>query len=452
MEQLNYIIFFSVVYALIVILCYTFVLCKPLPCELRYNKKLDFIAGPMLLGLLLLQFAVSGLAPGHVQDTGLFRAWTAFAEAHPVWEYYKTELYVDYPPVYLYILYGLGKLLSLLHVDPASGLYLACIRSIPIVFDGLSTLLIYKIACRRLGQKKALAAALLCAINPARIVNSTIWGQVDSVTTFTTAVMLLALYKKKYVAGFSLLSVLFLTKPQTIMFAPLLCFTLFFDFVKSWRQPAQRKQMLIQGGLSVLCAVAVLLLVPLPITGGDYGLLIEKYKAALNLYPYATLNAPNLYGAIGGNWAADSGRLLFLPYKTWGFVFIVLISLALGFVSFKSRNRKHIFTLGIFTVLGIYMLGHGMHERYLAPALFLMLLVYAVNGDRRMLFFYAGFSLTTFIACAWVLTLNQTGAFIYGDNVWFRLLSWLNVVLFILWMFVQRRDSTSGAEKIRKRF
>ncbi|MBQ2696225.1 MAG: glycosyltransferase family 39 protein [Clostridia bacterium] len=401
------------------------------------------------MGLLLLQFVLSGISRGHVQDTGLFRAWTAFAEDHQLREYYTTELYVDYPPVYLYVLFTLGKLLKFLNISPDTGLYLACIRSIPIFFDGLTAFFVYKIGQNRIGQTKALVLALLCAVNPAQMLNSTIWGQIDSVVTFFTAIMLIMLQKKQYAGSFTLLAILFLTKPQTVMFAPLLCFTFFFDCLHSFRDGEEKRKLLWQGILSVLAVLAVLLLVPLPITGGNHDLLLEKYKHALSLYPYATLNAPNLYGMLGGNWVADSEKLLFFSYKTWGFLFIVVLSLSVGYVSYHDRERKQIFNLGILTVTGIYVLGHGMHERYLAPALLLFLLAYLYSGDKKLLLFYGGFSLAMFIASAWVLKLNWVNAFISGDNLSFQLLSFCNVVLFLFWVLYTVRQQFKK-EKLEK--
>ncbi len=443
---MSYLALFSVLYALFFAFCYGTVFREPATGPLQQKNRLPQAAVLGLFLLFVVQLVLSGRSPGHVQDTSLFRAWTAFANDHSIREYYTTTLYVDYPPVYLYILYVIGKLTALLDVAPASPMYLVCIRSVPILFDGLSALLVYRLAEQKLGQKKALAAAFLCAVNPARILNSSVWGQVDSVTTLLTAVMLLLLYKKKYVASCSLLALLFLTKPQMIMFAPLLGFVFFFDILAVWHQAKKRNCLLLQLVYSLGAMVLILLLVPLPATGGNYMLLIERYKSALNLYPYATLNAANLYGMMGANWAFDSEEILFLSYKTWGFVFISLISVLVGFVSWKIRDRRKIFVLGVLMVLGIYMLGHGMHERYSFPALFLLMLLYVFTGDRRQLLFYGGFSLTTFIICGQVLGLNQESAFIYGDNLFFIALSAVNVILFILWMLYTVRFAARGQE------
>ncbi len=441
---INSVLLFSVIYLLIFAMCYFSVICETEKRQLK-PKKSDVTMGAVCLGLLLLgQFVVACYAPGHVQDTGLFRAWAAFAQDHPVWEYYATELYVDYPPVYLYVLYFLGKLGQLLGIDTMSGLYLGLIRSVPILFDGLTVLLVYRLAQPRIGQNKALAVAALCAVNPAHILNSSIWGQVDSVTTLLAALMLLFLYRREYAKSFGMLALLFLTKPQMILFSPLLGFTYLFDLLSEKENQEARSRLLKQGVLSFGVAVLVLLIVPLLATGGNYMILLENYKKALNLYPYATLNAPNLYGLLGQNWTADAEKLLLLSYKTWGFLFIVLLSLYVGYVSFRQKDRSRIFYLGALLVLGIYLFGHGMHERYSYPALLLIVMLYLFTGDKRQLWFYGGFSLSTFVICSYVLVLNLQGEFIYGDNVLFRILSLVNLVLLGLWIYTSLHPKTEA--------
>ncbi len=435
---INSILLFSIIYILIFAMCYFSVICESDKQQLK-PKKSDVHAGAAFLCLLVFgQMVASAYTAGHAQDAGLFRAWTAFANDHHVWEYYTTELYVDYPPVYLYVLYAMGQLTKLLGIDPGSGLYMAFVRSIPILFDGLMAVFVYRLAESRVGQNRALAVAALCAVNPAQILNSTVWGQVDSVTSLLAAVMLLFLYKREYVKSFALLAILFLTKPQMILFSPLLGFTLFFDILSEKDKPEALKHLLKQAGLSLLAVSLVLFVVPLPATGGRYSLLIENYQKALNLYPYATVNAPNFYGFLGKNWTALSEKLLLFSYQTWGFLFIVLISLYVGYVSWKQKDRSRIFFLGAFLVLGIFMFGHGMHERYSYPGLLLVMLLYLFTRDKRQLLFYGGFSLSTFVICAYVLTLNNQGQFVYGDNMVFRLVSFVNLLLFGLWFYCSR--------------
>lgn len=458
---MDYILVMSVLYVFLFGVCCAFVLCKPqnLMPEKKQGKNLKksvsgkkqervpqapvlekkgdnllIIAGGALLVLLILQLVITWNLPGHIQDTGLFRAWAAFGDQHAVWEYYTTDLYVDYPPVYLYVLYLIGLVAKVFGVSYDSNGFIVMVRSIPIIFDGITSLFIYRFSKGFVGEKKALLLAVLSAVNPLNILNSTLWGQIDSVTGLMVAVMLIFLYKKKYVASCTMFAVLILTKPQMIIFSPLMGFVVFFDLIEAFKVPEERVKMLKQVGLSVLAMVAVFLLVPLPITGGNYGLLWKKYTEAVGMYQYATLNAPNFYGMLGGNWRSNEDILLFFSYKTWGFIFIVSISLIVGIVSWRCKDRRKVFYLGVFMVMGIFMLAHSMHERYLHPMFLLMLIIYVLANDRKTLLLYGAFSVTSFINCGYVLYLNHRNDFIYGDNSYFIFLSTLQVVMFIIWI------------------
>lgn len=428
------IIMFSFLYAFIFLLCYFSVLCESKSHNFKNNHSL-YPAAVCLCGLFVVQLVVAQLVPGHVQDMGLFTSWASFSDEHAVWEYYTTDLYVDYPPVYLYVLYAVGSVARWFGVAPDSGMYLAFVKFVPILFDALTTAFVFRFSRDYIGDKKALMIAFFSAVNPMNILNSTIWGQVDSVTTFMVAAMLIALYKKRYILSCSLFTILFLTKPQMIIFAPLLGFVVLFDIIAAKDSKEDFKKMMKTAILSILSMLLILLVVPLPITGGHYGLLIENYQKALGLYPYATLNAANLFGFLGGNWINLGDKIFVLSYKTWGFIFIVAISLYVGYAVFKQKEREKIFSLGAFLVIFVYMLAHSMHERYMYPAMLLLICMYVVTGQKKWMLFYGAFSLSNFILCAWVLVYNWHDKFIYYDNVAFRLLSFINLLLSGLWFY-----------------
>lgn len=439
---MNFVILFSLLYAAVFLLLYFSTVAEPVKAKeltQRTTAKEYFPYAAGLLAIFILQLLAAQIIPGHKQDSGLFQAWTSFGLEHGVSEYYTTELYVDYPPVYLTILYGVGRLAALLGIDPGTNGYLVVIKFIPILCDSLFTLLLFLLAKEKIGVRKAGALALLTALNPAMIVNSTIWGQVDSFVLLLTLALLFTLYNKKYVSSCALLALCFLTKPQTVIFAPLVGFTILADLAAVMSDRQARNRMLGQIALCVVAVAVVLLVVPLPVTGTNYGLMYERYLKAMNLYPYATLNAANLFGAFGLNWAEVTDKFLFLSYKAWGFVFIVAMSLMVGFVSFRVKDRKRIFYLGAFTVATIYMFAHSMHERYLYALLPLLLLLFVMSGDRRLLFLYGAFSLTQFWNVSQVLILNLKDDFVYGDNVFFIVLSWLQLALYavMLWTFIQ---------------
>lgn len=402
------------------------------------NKEVkSYIPFYVTLGIIfLIQLISTQFSIGYIQDTGLFRLWTSYGEKYKIWEYYTTENYVDYPPVYLCILYTVGKIASLFGVESSSNLYLCFIRFVPILFDMLSSLFIFKFAKDKIGDKNAITLALLSAVNPINIFNSTVWGQVDSVVTMILVGILIALYKKKYVAATGLFVLSFLTKPQMIIYAPLFGFTIFFDFIEIFKDKEERNKMLKSIGLSAIVGIAVLLVVPIPVTGGNYGLLIEKYKSALGMYQYATVCAANFFGAIGANWVKNTEPFLFLSYKTWGFVFIVTMSIMVGIVSYKVKDRTKIFYLGAFTIATIYMFAHGMHERYLFSLFMILLIIYILKRDPKVLAVYLMFSMSNFVNCVQTLVKNHQEDFIYKDNTLFLLNSWANILIYAFMVYI----------------
>ena len=120
---------------------------------------------------------------GHKNDIGLFKLWTSYGDKYKVWEYYTTEHYVDYPPVYLYILYTVGRIAALFGVSKDEQAYLAFIKFVPILCDAITTIFVFKCAKNKIGEKKAFTLAWISALNPAFLCNSTVWGQVDSFAT-----------------------------------------------------------------------------------------------------------------------------------------------------------------------------------------------------------------------------------------------------------------------------
>ncbi|MBR6728723.1 MAG: hypothetical protein IKL80_01050, partial [Clostridia bacterium] len=172
---------FAGLYAIVFLLGYRFVNQDRRLCASAEKASLLYPAACGLCAIFLAQLALAVLVPGHRQDIGLFRAWAAFSEEHALWEYYTTDLYVDYPPVYLYVLYGMGCIARLFGVSTSSRLFLLFVKLVPVLFDALTTVFIFRLAKESLGEKKALVLALLSAVNPINILDSTLWGQADSV-------------------------------------------------------------------------------------------------------------------------------------------------------------------------------------------------------------------------------------------------------------------------------
>src|SRR5690242_3059888 len=80
--------------------------------------------------------------------------------------------------------------------------------------------LLFTLARRYWAAKTSLMLAALYAFNPAVILNSAVWGQVDSVLTLPILLGVILLEKRPAAAGAAFAAAL-LIKPQALIFAPL---------------------------------------------------------------------------------------------------------------------------------------------------------------------------------------------------------------------------------------
>ncbi|MDD3921495.1 MAG: phospholipid carrier-dependent glycosyltransferase, partial [Eubacteriales bacterium] len=148
---------------------------------------------------------------------------------------------------------------------------------------------------------------------------------------------------------------------------------------------------------AVIGAVAVIFLLALPFQGEqppDW--LIKMYTSTTTSYAFASIEAFNMAALFGGNWASVTNVCFGLPYQTWGTIGIAVSVLAAAVLYVKGRKQNAgalFFTMG-FLFVSLFTLGHYMHERYIAPAILLLLCAYAYYKDKRLLIASLWFSVT----------------------------------------------------------
>ncbi len=161
----------------------------------------------ILIGLLLRALIAGILLPksGFRIDIVDFSAWGQRLASVGPGAFYAPGYFSDYPPGYLYVLWGLGligKLLApLVGQDATSGL----IKIPGILADAGVAWLLFAYGRRFLdrrftlagrswsGEAVGLVAAAIYLFNPATVFNSAVWGQVDSVGTLVILGTLYAL-------------------------------------------------------------------------------------------------------------------------------------------------------------------------------------------------------------------------------------------------------------------
>ncbi len=176
-----------------------------------------WLIGVLLAGLLV-RLILAATTTGHPVDTQTFGAWAGHA-AENLGGFYSPDYFADYPPGYVYVLWAIGELRQLLGLGFGSPGFLLLLKLPAILADTVAAWLIYRLCARHITQAAGVAIAALYAFNPAVILNSAIWGQVDGVLTLLVLAALLLLEHRPALSAACFAAAL-LVKPQALIFAP----------------------------------------------------------------------------------------------------------------------------------------------------------------------------------------------------------------------------------------
>lgn len=373
---------------------------------------------------LILRVLIGLAVPGYPADMSCWTAWSQAAAGSSFFSAYENTSFLDYPPGYLYILHILGSLGNMLGIECGTSLYNLLLKIPSILADLGMAWILYSIGKRENKVKLGLLIAVLYAINPLTILNSAAWGQIDSILTLAVAGYLLLLYRKKIFAATLVFTAGLLLKPQMLFFGPVLAVVfikhLFEDGIK-----AGMKTFFISftGG----AALFVITVLPFSI-GKEWTWILGKYMGTINSYPYATLNAANVFGMLKLNWQSLESSLLGLKLSAWGTIGLAFSVTIYFAISFINKNKANIFMLSALLMTGIYALGHKMHERYLFPIMVVLLIGFIYQKRGVIMYVYGLLSTALFINVAQVLAVTH----IPKDDVLYRLSSLAVVLSYIL--------------------
>ncbi|WP_127578676.1 phospholipid carrier-dependent glycosyltransferase [Paenibacillus koleovorans] len=350
-----------------------------------------WLAWPIAAGAaLLLRLIIAPMDLGHHIDMALFKAWATQSFSGGILQFYNGELFVDYPPGYIYILYAIGAIRELFSLANDSTSFTMLIKLPAMLADIGIGYLLYRIAIeRKFSSAAAVSISLLYIFNPMAIVNSAAWGQVDSVFTLVILYAVYLLVQGRLPLSAAVFAFAILIKPQALMLGPLLLFAVIHR--RSWTVFLK----CVGYGLAVIAVLAVPFTIHKP--GGPLWL-VELYTGTLSQYPYASLNAFNLYGLLGGNWQPTSKTLLFIPYSIWSVILVAATVVACAYLYFKSKaDETKLYFIGFLLSVSVFMMTVKMHERYMFYGVVLGLASVICMRDRRLLLLYAGFSLTQYV-------------------------------------------------------
>lgn len=275
----------------------------------------------------------------------------------------------DYLPGYLYVLWFLAKIRSL-NLIPDVLLY----KLPAILADIVTGWFIFSIVRKLKNEKWGLITAALYIFNPAIIANSTLWGQIDSLTALFSLLTVYFAGSSPYLSAI-FLSVGTLIKPQAVFLAPVV---LFIALKNKWNY---RKILLY---LSIAFIIFVLGFAPFAGKNNVFLFIIERLGVSLNQYPYISVNAFNFWGLFG-LWGKET-----LGQQLFGYGLVAGISIIAAIKLWKKENSEYLLSTIIF--LSSFLFFTRIHERHLLPVF--APLVISAAGMPILLLPYLGLSAT----------------------------------------------------------
>jgi Gpi18-like mannosyltransferase len=252
----------------------------------------------------------------------------------------------NYNPPYLYVLYLVVRFLPNMSK-------VAAIKVPSIIMDFVCAAFVYKIIQLKTENKLVpLLGYMATLLAPVVILNSSFWGQADSIyTAGLLGCVYFLLVKRNWLALISF-ALAFVFKLQAIFLLPLLVI-LWLRHELSWKH------------FLVIPVVSFLAILPAWIVGRPLGSLLNVYASQADYYSKLTQHAPNLYA-----WFPTGQELYRLLYPS-GLAFGATVLLIFVLVAVKGRARLStalIVELAAFSTLLAPFVLPKMHQRYFFPA------------------------------------------------------------------------------------
>lgn len=354
---------------------------------------------------LLLRLWLATL-PGYAPDVQSYKRWAIGAARAGLSAAYETDD-VDYPPAYLYVLYGIGELY--LFFEPPDergrvrdGTALTLLVKLPtLVFDCIVAALLAWIVGRgggwgrdRCGPVAGRAVALIYLWNPAVLWSSAYWGQPDAVHTAAVVAAVVLLARCRWLVAGVVLATGALVKPLAAPFVPLAA-------TAAGLAAGQRGMLRCAAGGLVAALLAFL---PYLVTGRILPT-VRKVLLDVEIMPFASVNSHNLWWILAPWKDANAALVAGLTPKWIGLTLFVA-----GYTVLLVRSRRwmarggdddrlpRMLILAAAVATWFFFVSTHMHENHLFQALPLLL---AVAGRSRALTWLA-------VGCSAAVLLNTT--------------------------------------------
>lgn len=348
----------------------------PVLQSLFRNKK--FLALLIAMGLVI-KLLMIPFIPEPGDYTFFLKPWVEFIRSHGYWQAFRFE-FANYSPAYLYFLLGIAKL---------GGEPLIPIKLLSICFEYVAAWFIGGIAYQKYRENWVRWCALaVVPLLPTVLINSSYWGQCDSIyVSFLIGSIYFALKKRSFLS-ILFLGISFSFKLQAVLLFP-------FYFVLLLRNRIKWYYFLL------VPAVYLISLLPAYCAGRPLTELLSVFVAQSGHYEELSLQFPNLYMWISNDY--------YDPVKWGGILFTFLFALLTGGLLAKKYKTEltddYLVRLALLSAVIFPFLLPGMHERYMYAG-DLLAIVYIMYFPSK--FYNAlGVPLISFFSYALCTSLNE---------------------------------------------
>ena len=354
---------------------------------------------------LVLRSILASLWGGHDTDMSCWMGWGNYIAQHGPRDFYTApgHEWYDYPPGYMLVLGFIARILSGFGVSgDADFAVFAYMLPAAAADVAIAAVLMHDARERGFSDAWCLLLGTLVIFNPAAVVLSGAWGQIDSILTLFLLLSFRELLRSRRISAGALYGLAIMIKWQALIYGPVLAVAYLIHL--------KDKRDILDTILGVLSAVAVMLLISLPFKGNQ-GLFwfVSRFFNAAGGYDYASVEAYNFLALLGGNWA-PAGRSVLGPitYKTIGTLAILASVGAAILLQFRDRKKTGIysgagggrgilFLAAALCMYGIFTFGHYMHERYVFPVIFLLLFAFVETKEEKLLLCSLALSVVLFL-------------------------------------------------------
>ncbi len=385
------------------------------------NKDIRHLFLYVLCFSIVAKILIAYFAPFFEVDITLYKAWGSLCnDVGFDTVYYQEQIYLDYPPAYLYILSFLDNIRRLFSLEYYGAFYTFLIKSPSIIADIVSGVLVYTLSKKSFSKNKSAVLSLLYMLNPLVIFDSGVWGQMDSICALSILISILFVQKNRFFIAGAVYGISILLKPQMLMFIPVFVFFLLFN--KKFKELF----------FSIISAVIAIFALSLPFSQNfDFTFLFDCYFSTLDYYGYFTINAYNIFALFGLNWSPlPTGEVVSVLLDLSG---ALIASAVTGIYIFKNRKKPCLFTASSLILITLFIFSVKMHERYMFAVILLLLLTYVRTKDIRHMYFFLGFTITNYINVSYVFFLNNT--YVSPTSPVIVLTSLSNLILFIFYVY-----------------